>query len=500
MPVASQSGPSTLRPLPAAATERTNASARRDSDSEFSSMLKDRVQNEPVQSERVQGERNHTAAKTARGSNGARRQQADDRAATKGGDAGRDRAPEKPETASSASMESNDPAAEAANNEAPASGQPRGNDPAAVFETALEGTINPTIIAENPQLTNLSVTAGPIAAAAGEAVAKADDGVHQDAGSKAGATEGEAEAKTGNVPAPANIPPVEGDSNAVVVAAVVAAPINFATVANPGDVPKASPPFPAGGKAEPAQKQTGENKATSASPPETEAPAAPQDSPAPAKAMPGDKAAPGTKPHGREKPAPEFAALVRTDNAPAQGQNSADPAPTPAQGPLQAATLLAPNGAAPAAPSHAAAVAPATGPTVPLEGVAVTIAAKAESGTHHFEIRLDPPELGRIEVRLDVDRNGAISSHLIADRPDTLAALRRDAAGLERALHEAGLKTGDTAMQFSLRDQNAGGNPTPTPAQIAHLRIEEEISAINEAAVHGYGRAAALRGGIDIRV
>ncbi len=48
-------------------------------------------------------------------------------------------------------------------------------------------------------------------------------------------------------------------------------------------------------------------------------------------------------------------------------------------------------------------------PAVPLAGVAIEIAGKALAGKNRFEIRLDPPELGRIEVRLDVDRDGNVT-------------------------------------------------------------------------------------------
>ena len=86
--------------------------------------------------------------------------------------------------------------------------------------------------------------------------------------------------------------------------------------------------------------------------------------------------------------------------------------------------------------------------------------ARRLAGKNHFEIRLDPPELGRIEVRLDVDRDGNVTSRMIADRSDTLDLLRRDASGLERALQDAGLKTADNSLQFSLRDHSSHSNKT----------------------------------------
>ena len=47
---------------------------------------------------------------------------------------------------------------------------------------------------------------------------------------------------------------------------------------------------------------------------------------------------------------------------------------------------------------------------VPVTGIAVEIVTRAQDGLRRFEIRLDPPELGRIDVRLDVDSSGKVTS------------------------------------------------------------------------------------------
>ena len=61
--------------------------------------------------------------------------------------------------------------------------------------------------------------------------------------------------------------------------------------------------------------------------------------------------------------------------------------------------------------------------------------------TKRFEIRLDPPELGRIDVRLDVDQPARSRRACVVERAETLDLLRRDAPQLERALQHAGLNT-----------------------------------------------------------
>src|SRR6185312_7864246 len=96
-----------------------------------------------------------------------------------------------------------------------------------------------------------------------------------------------------------------------------------------------------------------------------------------------------------------------------------------------------------ATPTTQLTVTAATHAAVPLSGLAMEIAASAKSGKSRFEIRLDPAELGRIDVRIDVDGNGRVTSHLTVDRPETLSMLRQDATQLQRALDNAGLQTGN---------------------------------------------------------
>jgi flagellar hook-length control protein FliK len=176
---------------------------------------------------------------------------------------------------------------------------------------------------------------------------------------------------------------------------------------------------------------------------------------------------------------------------------SGPPAPLAAlsavgRAPVSGAVELPPN----AAPADAA---------VALAGLAVEIAARALGGKRRFEIRLDPPELGRIDVRLDVARDGQVTSRLVVERAETLDLLRRDAPALERALQSAGLKTDASGLEFSLRDHSGGQRawamPSPSPAPRPTLLIvPDEDVAVREAVRRGYGILRGLGRGIDIRV
>ena len=156
------------------------------------------------------------------------------------------------------------------------------------------------------------------------------------------------------------------------------------------------------------------------------------------------------------------------------------------------------NQAAPAATASGTAAAA----TVPIAGLAVAIASRAQAGSSQFDIRLDPPELGRIDVRLGVDRDGQVTSHVTVDRADTLQLLQSQQPQLEHALEQAGLKTADNGLQFTLRDQSfagqngsSGSGAQPSAAQLVIPDAEAPVIQATQI----YSRAG-LGSGVDIRV
>jgi chemotaxis protein MotD len=264
--------------------------------------------------------------------------------------------------------------------------------------------------------------------------------------------------------------------------------------------PDAASTAPAAGKA----------KAESAGPvPAVDPQAAARAKPEPSAAVPGNdplSAAPAAT--GAEAPATPAPGPTATATKAAASDIRIESPPAPT-GSRQPAAAGAPQGVAgfPVPTAWPLAASAATAPAdraVPIAGLAVEIASRAQDGQRSFEIRLDPPDLGRIAIQLNVDSTGHVTSHLVADRPDTLDLLRRDAPSLERALQSAGLKTDDGGMQFSLRDQSsfAGGQQAQRDSTAAVARIvvpDPELPPV-DTAVRGYGRVAGIGSGVDIRV
>lgn len=195
------------------------------------------------------------------------------------------------------------------------------------------------------------------------------------------------------------------------------------------------------------------------------------------------------------KPAPQ----AEHHNAAPQQTPLTDPGLLP---PIQPQPIQTHTANLTAIPVPAANTALADSAPVPLNGLAADIALRAAGGNSRFEIRLDPAELGRIDVRLDVDKHGNVTSHLTVERPATLDMLRNDAPRLQQALENAGLKTGDSGLQFSLRDQSSGGqnNDNGSGRNSQRVVITEEDTIPAQVAGRTYGRMLGASSGVDIRI
>ncbi|CAN1531252.1 T3SS_Flik_C domain containing protein [Rhabdaerophilaceae bacterium] len=90
----------------------------------------------------------------------------------------------------------------------------------------------------------------------------------------------------------------------------------------------------------------------------------------------------------------------------------------------------------------------------PMQVLPIEIGMNAMRGVKNFQIRLDPAELGRVDVQLDIRDDGEVKATLVVDRVETLTMLRRDAHSLQYAFEQAGLRQAPDGLTFSLRGDN----------------------------------------------
>jgi len=162
-------------------------------------------------------------------------------------------------------------------------------------------------------------------------------------------------------------------------------------------------------------------------------------------------------------------------------------------------TVGASSGSAAPAPSPAASPQVAT---AAVAAVATAIAANAGARRTRFEVRLDPDDLGRVDVRLDIAHDGRVATRLIVDRPETLNMLRHDARELTRTLEQAGFQLPDAGLSFQLRDGRQDSWRDQQAAQsFGSAGVVNTPDAPAEAAPVPYHRPARTgAGGVDMTV
>ncbi|MCW5721418.1 MAG: flagellar hook-length control protein FliK [Devosia sp.] len=145
-----------------------------------------------------------------------------------------------------------------------------------------------------------------------------------------------------------------------------------------------------------------------------------------------------------------------TPTAAGQGADAAV-TPAPAQ-PMPADTLQMPTDSSAAAPRVVQTGYQTSQQQLNLPQIAFEMARQVEGGNSRFQIRLDPPELGRIDVKLDIDSNGQVHARLTVEKAETLDLMQRDQRALERALQQAGLDANKTNLEFSLKQNPFAGD------------------------------------------
>jgi hypothetical protein len=180
------------------------------------------------------------------------------------------------------------------------------------------------------------------------------------------------------------------------------------------------------------------------------------------------------------------------------GAAPADP-PPPAQGAPAAfaATLAGETQAQPpaAAPTAAAPAAPAPTARGPAPTAAAQVApallsmGQGSDGGQNMTLRLQPHEMGMVQVRIERSEAGVAHVTISADKPDTLEALQRDQADLHRTLDQAGVSGLGRTVTFAL-----AAVPQGDPAANPSLGHANQHAAPNGAQT-GAGDSAQAGGG-----
>lgn len=105
--------------------------------------------------------------------------------------------------------------------------------------------------------------------------------------------------------------------------------------------------------------------------------------------------------------------------------------------------------------NHMVKAAKESAPATPAEQVAVQIFRATKNGMNRFDLQLTPGDLGQVDIRLEIGKEGLVRAFITADNQATLDLLQRDKATLQSTLESAGLQTDAGSLSFDLRGGEA---------------------------------------------
>lgn len=118
------------------------------------------------------------------------------------------------------------------------------------------------------------------------------------------------------------------------------------------------------------------------------------------------------------------------------------------------------------------------------EQIKVNITQSAIKGIDKVEIKLNPADLGQLEIKMQIGKDGRLQAHIIASNVETLDLLQKDLSSLKDAFNNAGYQTDDGSFSFSYRGEEQNNNEREQLrnfiGEIIAQDVAEELAANND--------------------
>ena len=89
-----------------------------------------------------------------------------------------------------------------------------------------------------------------------------------------------------------------------------------------------------------------------------------------------------------------------------------------------------------------------------VEQIKVNITKSAVKGVDTIDIELKPAELGKVQIRMYISKDGKLHADIIASRQETSDLLQREIEGLSKSFQDAGYDTDKQSFNFSFQEEN----------------------------------------------
>ena len=133
-----------------------------------------------------------------------------------------------------------------------------------------------------------------------------------------------------------------------------------------------------------------------------------------------------------------------------------------------------------------------------VEQVKVNITKSAIKGVDNIDIKLKPEDLGHIQIKMQISKDGKLQAHIIASRPETVEMLREEVQNLEKAFQDAGFDTDSGSFSFSFSEdaENRGRDRNAELRSFIGNALEQDSAEAGNDNLYGW----TAEGGLNIRV
>lgn len=83
--------------------------------------------------------------------------------------------------------------------------------------------------------------------------------------------------------------------------------------------------------------------------------------------------------------------------------------------------------------------------------------AQSGSGSQTLAVQLDPPELGKMQMKMKYQKGEPLRVHIVLEKADTMNMFQRDQQALHSLLNQAGIQTDSSSLTFDLGGQGSFG-------------------------------------------
>lgn len=135
------------------------------------------------------------------------------------------------------------------------------------------------------------------------------------------------------------------------------------------------------------------------------------------------------------------------------------------------------------------------------EQVKVNITKSAVRGVDKIDITLKPQDLGHIEIKMHLAKDGKLQAEIVASRPETMEMLQKEAQNLQRSFEEAGFQTDENSLNFSCREDNTQSGQQERSYEMRRFIGEALDSDFSNDNLTGYAESSwDGQSGLNIRV